>query len=580
MTEEIVTEIQGILEEKASSVVSEKHIEKPIEQSKNNEIEFCKNTLEKVNSSERENSFKKPDLFHKPETTTEKSHQSKGLKKNASARESKPVEKNLEYIEPLGACLPKNFGKDYSFEVLKSGSIINTINLMKQSFWAFGRLESCHIVMEHPTVSRYHAVLQYLGEGNEIGEPGFYLYDLSSTHGTFLNKNRLKPKSYVRIQVGHMLKLGCSTRSYILNGPEEDEEKESELSVTELKQKRAEELERLEKEMKENEKKKQEEREKEEAKGIDWGLGEDADEEVDLSENPFAQTNNEELFVDDPKKALRGFFEREGLDLQYDCTEHGMGQFLCKVELPLDDEMGHPIVAEVLHKGKKKEAVIQCALEACKILDRHGVLRQANHESRKRKSKNWEENDYYDSDEDTFLDRTGTIEKKREKRMKTSLTEKIETYDSLCEQEKNMILQIDELEKKTTEFCSKNKNDEKQTNEEDSLDAYMTQLSESKPDRISSNRMKAEITKLKTELTKIRKLINIVKPAELPALITQVSDDGVKKMKKPILPMIGKRKTGKVYIPLKPAHCKVPLGIDDGIEEDEAEVDGEKNRIE
>ena len=28
-------------------------------------------------------------------------------------------------------------------------------------------------------------------------------------------------------------------------------------------------------------------------------------------------------------------------------------------------------------------------------------------ESRKHKDKNWEENDYYDSDEDNFLDRTG-----------------------------------------------------------------------------------------------------------------------------------------------------------------------------
>lgn len=52
-------------------------------------------------------------------------------------------------------------------------------------------------------------------------------------------------------------------------------------------------------------------------------------------------------------------------------------------------------------------------------------------ESRKRKAKNWEENDYYDSDEDTFLDRTGTIEKKRENRMKTKSTEQAETYQSL-----------------------------------------------------------------------------------------------------------------------------------------------------
>ena len=29
-------------------------------------------------------------------------------------------------------------------------------------------------------------------------------------------------------------------------------------------------------------------------------------------------------------------------------------------------------------------------------------------ESKKHKEKNWEENDFYDSDEDSFLDRTGS----------------------------------------------------------------------------------------------------------------------------------------------------------------------------
>lgn len=46
-------------------------------------------------------------------------------------------------------------------------------------------------------------------------------------------------------------------------------------------------------------------------------VGDDAEE--DEGENPFANIinnpENEKLYIDDPKKALKGFFEREGITI-------------------------------------------------------------------------------------------------------------------------------------------------------------------------------------------------------------------------------------------------------------------------
>lgn len=123
----------------------------------------------------------------------------------------------LPYTEPSWAGLP---GVPYTFELLKNGAILDTVPLSQQSYFVVGRLPVCDISLEHPSISRYHAVVQYRGNAGDTGavgeKLGFYIYDLGSTHGTFVNKNKIPSKTYMRLHVGHVVKFGGSTRLFIL----------------------------------------------------------------------------------------------------------------------------------------------------------------------------------------------------------------------------------------------------------------------------------------------------------------------------------------------------------------------------
>lgn len=172
------------------------------------------------------------------------------ISKNTAEENITSDTKNIPvpYMEPSWSRKPM---EEYKLEVLKSGVILETINLT-ESFHVVGRLPSCHLSLAHPTISRHHAIIQYrtVEDNSETSKDiqlstnqetttnnfkGFYLYDLESTHGTFWNGHRIKPRTYVRLHGGHMIKFGCSQRKYILQAPPEDQEEESELTVTELK---------------------------------------------------------------------------------------------------------------------------------------------------------------------------------------------------------------------------------------------------------------------------------------------------------------------------------------------------------
>ncbi|XP_054978844.1 kanadaptin [Sorex araneus] len=450
----------------------------------------------------------------------------------------------------------------YSLETLKGGTVLGTRALGGASRCLFGRLPGCDVSLEHPSVSRHHAVLQHgaapPGAGGG-GGPGFYLYDLGSTHGTFLNKTRVPPRTYCRVHVGHVLRFGGSTRLFVLQGPEEDREAESELTVTQLKEMRRQQQMMLEKKMLGDDSDEEMDTESTERKrapsgpedemGCTWGMGEDAVED-EAEENPIVlefQQEREAFYIKDPKKALQGFFDREGEELEYEFDEQGHSTWLCRVRLPVDDSTGKQLVAEAIHSGKKKEAMMQCSLEACRILDTLGLLRQEA-VSRKRKTKNWEDEDFYDSDDDTFLDRTGLVEKKRLNRMKKAgkIDEKPETFESL-------VAKLNDAEKELSEISEKLKASSKALSEspsQDSLDAFMSEMkSGSALDGVSRKKLHLRTFELRKEQQRLKGLIKIVKPAEIPELkkTDSMTPGAENKAKKLTLPLFGAMKGGSKF---------------------------------
>lgn len=236
-------------------------------------------------------------------------------------------------------------------------------------------------------------------------------------------------------------------------------------------------------------------------------------------------------------------------------------------------------------KGKKKEAVVQCALEACRILDRYGELRKAHHDAKKRKTKNWKEvniaflhstfvcdpfrfsfllssysilvsrmpmsfqDDYYDSDEDEFLDRTGDLAQKRaQRKARLEKTQVVETYASLKEKIENVDARLAAIQKELDASKAAGKNrfgmllpsrngtftftkrrsdithalSSEALNKDvegDCLDSFMKQLkSGTALDKVKRSQLRSEQTKLILERQQLVKLANIAKPPDLPPL--------------------------------------------------------------
>jgi hypothetical protein len=96
---------------------------------------------------------------------------------------------------------------------------IQTLSLSKgeKDYFTFGRMQGgVDFLLEHPTISRLHAVMQFRKSDGSL-----HLRDMQSTHGTTVNKQKVPPNEWVQLNVCDQIQFGQSTRTYIVNGPED-----------------------------------------------------------------------------------------------------------------------------------------------------------------------------------------------------------------------------------------------------------------------------------------------------------------------------------------------------------------------
>ncbi|KAJ2775482.1 hypothetical protein IWQ56_000018 [Coemansia nantahalensis] len=114
----------------------------------------------------------------------------------------------LSYTAPPTAGAPQYA---YTLEVVKDGRIVEEHEVPRDStFRTFGRLPVCDYPMEHGSISRYHAVLQFYADG------AMAVVDLGSSHGTLVNKERIPPRAPHAVSVGDQIAFGASSRLWII----------------------------------------------------------------------------------------------------------------------------------------------------------------------------------------------------------------------------------------------------------------------------------------------------------------------------------------------------------------------------
>ncbi|KAF9167553.1 Kanadaptin [Mortierella sp. AD011] len=441
-----------------------------------------------------------PPLFPKDNETPRKDGSTQEKRSVQASNDTKQPVVNappLKYQKPAWSGYPN---QQFYFEVIKNGVVVEKINAPEKEFIVIGRLPMCDLEMEHPSLSRYHAVVQFKSNGE------CFIYDLNSSHGTKLNKNKIPPGMHVSLKPGDQLRFGESTRIYLFQTEEAvDQEEEERKMVAAM-------IERQNKTRAQ-----QREQDDEEEQEFNWGMPEDAVDEDDMDDEMMdgsvrRAVDPDAYYRKDPKKALRNYLESRGYSCEFEVEEEGPGharEYTARIRLPIETSMG-PVYGQAV-SGRRRDAEREAALDACIQLDSRGMLatKSSSEGPSQAKSKKMEQSD--DDDDDDFYDRT--VKKKSSVAKKE---QKAETHESLLE--KHRVLQIDmaALEVKIKEYDA-NEEKKKQLEASGDIDAYIAFLEKSGGD--SKAKMQQNLMAMKKEERRLKQLIEFTKPMDIMAKI-------------------------------------------------------------
>ncbi|EYU44253.1 hypothetical protein ABFS82_08G035800 [Erythranthe guttata] len=382
-------------------------------------------------------------------------------------------------------------GHEFVLEVLKDGAIINQFDVNKKGAYMFGRVDLCDFVLEHPTISRFHAVLQFKSNG------GAYLYDLGSTHGTFINKSEVKKRVYVDLHVGDVIRFGQSSRLYIFQGPSDLMRPEADLK----KLRKA----KIQQNMQDMEASLLRAKvEASRADGISWGMGEDAIEENEDEVDEITWQTYKGLLTEKQEKTREKVIKRlekiahmkKEIDAirAKDIAQGGLTQGQ-QTQIARNEQRISQILEELENLEETLNESIRESLGA-----RTGKLSHG-----KKKGSMEDEEDEYLSDDDDFYDRT-----QKSLKNKSRGNQSVETADSLLDKKDALSKQIEDKEKL---LLDEDKPAEiKEVSEAgDELDAYMSAVS-SQLVLDKKEKIQKELSVLQSELDRILYLLKLADP--------------------------------------------------------------------